>query len=404
MDEKNGFEKIKISMNIKDSTKRSLTENYIWPQIKFKMKNEEEEENNIDQDEDIINTNKNNRAYSLNISMDDPITKEDLDSIKNFKEYCLSINFRYDSNIFSDLLLLRFLKNNNFNVKNTHKKLLNYIKFYTEYKIYDIKITEFPNIDKIKLFYPHGFHKTSILGEPIFIQMLGQLKINDINRLLKEPLLTKYIVYRLNELEKDIFPKCTLFYKRKIDKIFCIIDLMGLTTSLMSKDIYNFIKKQIDIVTNYFPGILGSLYFINTGLVFRGIWSTCKYLYDSRTRNRIKLLGFQYKDELLTKIKEKNLPKFFGGLCNCEPYGCLFSNEGPWNENKIVKEGDKRRGINYLEIVNKKKKDVEDKDDLEIEEEEDDKKDIEEDLNDNIINQNYNIDDLKGPNDISDST
>jgi hypothetical protein len=57
-----------------------------------------------------------------------------------------------------------------------------------------------------------------------------------------------------------------------------------------------------------------------------------------------------------------------------------------------------------LEIVNKKKKDVEDKDDLEIEEEEDDKKDIEEDLNDNIINQNYNIDDLKGPNDISDST
>ena len=66
MEEKNGFEKIKISMNIKDSTKRSLTENYIWPQIKFKMKNEEEE-NNIDQDEDIINTNKNNRAYSLNI-------------------------------------------------------------------------------------------------------------------------------------------------------------------------------------------------------------------------------------------------------------------------------------------------------------------------------------------------
>ena len=163
-------------------------------------------------------------------------------------------------------------------------------------------------------------------------------------------------------------------------------------------------RDKIDIVTNYFPGILGSLYFINTGLVFRGIWSTCKYLYDSRTRNRIKLLGFQYKDELLTKIKEKNLPKFFGGLCNCEPYGCLFSNEGPWNENKIVKEGDKRRGINYLEIVNKKKKDVEDKDDLEIEEEEDDKKDIEEDLNDNIINQNYNIDDLKGPNDISDST
>ena len=162
---------------------------------------------------------------------------------------------------------------------------------------------------------------------------------------------------------------------------------MGLTTSLMNKEIYNFIKKQINIVSNYFPGILGNLYFINTGLIFRGIWSTCKYLYDYRTRNRIKLVGLQYKSDLLSKIKEKNLPKFFGGLCNCDPYGCLFSNEGPWNENKIIKEGDKR-GINYLDIVNKKKQSMEDLDnDLEEEEEEEfeEKKNIEY-LNDNIIN------------------
>ena len=253
-------------------------------------------------------------------------------------------------------------------------------------------------MDKIKLFYPHGFHKTTIIGEPILIQMLGQLKINDINKILKEPLLTKYIVYMINELEKNIFPKCSLYYERKIDKLFCIIDLMGLTTSLMNKEIYNFIKKQINIVSDYFPGILGSLYFINTGLIFRGIWSTCKYLYDNRTRNRIKLIGFQYKNELLSKIKEKNLPKFFGGLCNCDPYGCLFSNEGPWNENKIINEGDKRRSINYLDIVNKKKKDMkdEDEDDIESEEEE-----IEE-LNENIINNPDNkINELNGPNDIN---
>ena len=388
----NLFEKIEI--NLKDSAKRSLTEIYNGP-IKL-------EENKIEEENTIKN---NNRAYSLNIYTEDPLTKEDLDEIRDFKAYCLQINFRYDANIFNDLLLLRFLKSANFNMKNTHKKLLNYIKFYNEYQITDIKINIFPNIDKIKLFYPHGFHKTSILGEPIFIQMLGQLKINEINKILKEPLLTKYIVFQLNELENNIFPKCSLYYKRKIDKIFCIIDLMGLTTSLMSKEIYNFIKKQINIVSNYFPGILGNLYFINTGLIFRGIWSTCKYLYDYRTRNRIKLVGLQYKSDLLSKIKEKNLPKFFGGLCNCAPYGCLFSNEGPWNENKIIKEGDKRRGINYLDIVNKKKQSMEDLDNNDLDEEEEEeieeKKNIEY-LDDNIIN-NQNIinnDELKGPNDI----
>lgn len=395
MKESDEFEKFEL--NRKDSTKRYLTETHNIPE-KYKLKGEEEEINKDKKDQIVIV----NRSYSLNIYQDDAITKEDLDAIRDFKLYCLNIKFRYDANIFTDTLLLRFLKSTNNNIQNTHKKFLNYIKYYTEYSIPDIKISDFPNMDKIKLFYPHGFHKNNVVGEPILIQMLGQLKLNDINRLLKEPLLTKYIIFRLNELEKDIFPKCSLYYKRKIDKIFCIIDLMGLTTSLMNKDIYNFIKKQINIVTNYFPGILGSLYFINTGLIFRGLWSTCKYIYDYKTRNRIKLLGFQYKDELLSKIKKQNLPKFFGGLCNCEPYGCLFSNEGVWNENKVIKEGDKRRGVNYLDIVNKKKLNLDENDDIEEEEEEDIKEKNGEDyLNENIMNnQNENVEDLKGPNDI----
>ena len=387
MKENNEYENIKISINIKDSAKRSLTEIH---NKSNKIKIEDEEKND-------------NKAYSVNIFRDDSITKEELDGIRDFKAFCLHINFRYDSNIFTDLLVLRLLKSTNFSMKNTYKKLLNYIKFYNEYLIYDIKISDFPNVDKIKLFYPHGFHKTTIIGEPILIQMLDQLKINEINKILKEPLLTKYILYIINDLEKNIFPKCSTYYERKIDKIFCIIDLMGLTTSLMSKEIYNFIKKQINIVSDIFPGILGSLYFINTGLIFRGIWSTCKYLYDYRTRNRIKLIGFQYKNDLLSKIDEKNLPKFFGGLCNCDPYGCLFSNEGPWNENKNIKEGDKRRSTNFLDIINKKKQNMEDKDNIDSDEEEEiEEKNNGEYLNENIINNQLSkIDEINGPNDIN---
>ena len=390
MEEKLEFEKIRA--NIKDTTKRTLTGNYNNQRIKLNLKDED--------DEDIINTN-NKKAYSINILTNMPISPEDLQLLKNFKNYFNNINFNYDANLFNDLILLRFLKSANYNMKNAHKKLLNYIKFYYEYKINEIKLSDFPNIDKIKLFYPHNFHKTSILGEPIFIQILGQLKINDINKLMKEPLLTKYIIYKLNELENHIFPKCSLHYKRKIDKIFVIIDLMGLTASLMNKKVYNFLTKQFNIVSNYFPGILGSLYFINTGFIFRTIWSTCKYLYSSTTRNKIKLLGFQYKNELLNKIRDKDLPKLFGGLCNCEPYGCIFSDQGPWNENKIITKGDKRRGMNYLEIINiKKSKMDENNDDMDLDEEQEEEKNEIEILNDKIINQSIDIEEIKGPNDI----
>ena len=383
MKEKNDLEIIQIGL--RDSVKRTLTEN-VTQNSKLRLRSEEI----IDLEGNNNSAINNDKSLSLNIDIKEELNSEDMKLLNTFKNYCLKTNFKYDTDIYSDILVFRLLKSSNFNLKNAQQKLINYIKFSLDFHIFDIKLQDFPNLDKIKLFYPHNFHKTTFTGEPIFIQILGELKINEINKILNEPLLTKYIVYKLQELENIIFPKCSEKYKIKIDKVFCIIDLLGLTTSLMSKKIYYFIKKQIDIVTNYFPGILGSLYFINTSLIFRTFWTGWKYLYDYRTRNRIKLLGFQYKDELLKKISEKNLPKFFGGLCNCNPYGCLFSNEGPWNDEiKVKKEK------NYLAIIDKKRKEIEkiENDDLD---EDFDK--IENDIKIDNINNN---EDLIGPNDIN---
>ena len=391
MKEKNDLEIIQIGL--RDSVKRTLTEN-VTQNSKLRLRSEEI----IDLEGNNNSAINNDKSLSLNIDIKEELNSEDMKLLNTFKNYCLKTNFKYDTDIYSDILVFRLLKSSNFNLKNAQQKLINYIKFSLDFHIFDIKLQDFPNLDKIKLFYPHNFHKTTFTGEPIFIQILGELKINEINKILNEPLLTKYIVYKLQELEKIIFPKCSEKYKIKIDKVFCIIDLLGLTTSLMSKKIYYFIKKQIDIVTNYFPGILGSLYFINTSLIFRTFWTGWKYLYDYRTRNRIKLLGFQYKDELLKKISEKNLPKFFGGLCNCNPYGCLFSNEGPWNnEIKVKKEK------NYLAIIDKKRKEIEKIENNDLDEDFDK---IENDIKiDNINNENNNNinnnEDLIGPNDIN---
>ena len=407
MESNEKFEKIKI----KDNFHRSLTDTNKNTDNTNRIQISSP---NASDDYDLDLENGNQRCYTVNFS--DSINGEEIEAMKRLKEYCIRMNFRYDSNIYTDSLLLRLLRSCRYAIKTTYKKLMNYIKFSQDYDIFNIHLVQFPNIDKIKLFYPHNFHKTTILGEPIFIQMLGQLKINDINRLLPEPLLTKYIVFKLYELENIIFPKCSSKYNRSINKVFCIVDLLGLTTSLMSKNILNFVMKQMNIVTNYFPGILGGLYFINTGLIFRGIWNTCKFFYNVQTRNRIKLLGFQYKSELLNRIKEENLPKFIGGLCNCDPYGCLFSNVGPWNEEEIEDKGEKRRKVDHLKkiraITEGKNKEENEKDDISDEEEDidEDEKDCGNIISDknkdiknmeDIINENIKIDNFQGPNDIN---
>ena len=319
--------------------------------------------------EKIVNNNNENKI-SLQNSISSLFSEKDIQGILALKEYCASMGLEYRFDLYNNDILVRLLKSRKYNIQETYKAFIEFINFTKKYDAFNLKNIRFPNFDKIRLFYPHGFHKNTVDGNPVFIQMLGELKISDINRILPEPLLTQYILYKINELEKEIFPKCSEKFHKTINKVYCVVDLLGLTTSLMNKQIMDFVNKLIDVCSKYYPGIMEELIFVNTSLVFRSIWAPCKYLYEYETRERIKLLGFEYKGELLKKIEFKDLPKFFGGLCNCQPYGCIFSNIGPWNEKKS--EGEKRRNINYLEKIKNK---VEEKgvnkdndDDLDIDE------------------------------------
>ena len=302
----------------------------------------------INQNDKSLKT-KNELLNSSTINSLNSISEKEVKSLLELKEYCASMCLEYRFDLYNNDILLRLLKSRKYNIIETYKAFVEFIHFTKQYDLFNIKKVKFPNFDKIRLFYPHGFHKTTIEGNPVFIQMLGELKISDINRLLPEPLLTQYMIYKINEVDKIIFPKCSEKFGKRIDKIFCIIDLLGLSTSLMNKQIMDFVNKLISVCSNYYPGIMDSMYFVNTSLVFRSIWAPCKYLYEYETRERIFLLGFDYKNELLKKIDIQNLPKFFGGMCNCKPYGCIFSNVGPWNEQKT--EGEIRREKNYLHKI-----------------------------------------------------
>lgn len=50
---------------------------------------------------------------------------------------------------------------------------------------------------------------------------------------------------------------------------------------------------------------------------------------------KIHVLGARFQPELLAQIPAENLPKQFGGTCECEG-GCELSDAGPWNEEKYV--------------------------------------------------------------------
>jgi hypothetical protein len=278
------------------------------------------------------------------------ISIEEFSQLNQLKEALSASNIDYAFDKYDNVFMLKFLRKAKCNIKKAVSYITNYFAFVREYNVENISTITFPNNDKIKLFYPHGLHKTTNEGLPVLIQTLGDLRIDDINKLLPDKLLDNYIIKMLERLEHEIFPKLSKYYNKYIHSVFCIVDLKGLTTSLMSRKVFDFVYKQLTIVENYYPGMLGGLYFVNSGFIFRAVWSACKYFYKESTRKCIALLGFEYSDKLLMKVNEDNLPKFLGGNCNCEPYGCIFSDEGPWK--RLVNDNRNERGIDNINSNN----------------------------------------------------
>lgn len=70
---------------------------------------------------------------------------------------------------------------------------------------------------------------------------------------------------------------------------------------------------------------------INSPRGFSTVWAVIKRFLHPTTVEKVSILGKDYQTNLLSLIPAENLPKRFGGLCEC-PEGCEMSDAGPWQE------------------------------------------------------------------------
>jgi hypothetical protein len=282
-----------------------------------------------------------------------PFTSEESAALSKFKDLLKSKKVDYNSLKFDDFYLVRFLRARKLDQAKTLEMFTNFLKWRVENKIDDIENYTFPELDQVKLYYPHGLHKTDKYGRPIYIEILGELRIDELFKVTTPERLLSYNSKCYERLLNEIFTSCSRAAKKHIHETLTILDLKKLTTKLLSKKTYGFLKMTTYNSQNYYPEILGSLYVVNSGLLFKAAWSVCKAFLDEKTKKKVITLGSDPKKELLKHIDIENLPSFLGGECKCEPYGCIYSNAGPWNK------GDEKPQIN-LDLL-KMKAEVDDK-------------------------------------------
>lgn len=251
--------------------------------------------------------------------------------------------------LLNDDLLLHFLRAR----KNVPKKAVKMIIEYLHWKC-KVNLDDIYNNFKLEKkyllesYFPHGLHKVTKNGNPIYIQIIGLLKPEELFKEIPPNDLITYSTQIYERLERDLYRICSVESGKYIHGVYNIMDFKGISKTILNKKLLGYLKENLKLCQDYFPECLEGCFVLNAGMVFRALYSACKVFLDSKTKQKIKVYGPNYQQALLGFIDKENLPTFLGGVCQCEG-GCMFSNAGPWN-----KEGNNSEGIPQ-EVLNRRK-------------------------------------------------
>ena len=165
-------------------------------------------------------------------------------------------------------------------------------------------------------------------GRPVYIEQLGKIDLTAMYKITTAERMLQNLVVEYEKLADPRLPACSRKSGQLLETCCSIMDLKGVGISKVSS-VYGYVKQASAISQNYYPERLGKLYLINAPWGFSSVFSVVKGFLDPVTVSKIHILGSGYQSELLGQVPKENLPKQFGGSCECKG-DCALSDEGPW--------------------------------------------------------------------------
>lgn len=150
------------------------------------------------------------------------------------------------------------------------------------------------------------------------------------NKITTQERMLQNLAVEYEKVSDPRLPACSRKSGHLLETCCTIMDLKGVGISKISS-VYGYVKEASAMSQNHYPERLGRLYLINAPWGFSSVFSMIKSFLDPVTVEKIHVLGSGYQSELLAQVPAENLPKQFGGSCDC-PGGCGFSDAGPWSE------------------------------------------------------------------------
>jgi len=216
--------------------------------------------------------------------------------------------------------IFNFLKRAGFDFEIACKALENNLRWRIENKVDNISINDIhPSLLEIGLFY---FHKTDKFNRPCAILNLREYtkkdqpikknsnqQQNDDDYMLLPPVtiddVKKFIIFNVEICRRLLLDKRNSSSKKDsmILQYVMLLDLKGAGVSTLDKELVPF---AVDLARHHFPGYIGSIFVLNYGWMYAGIWQLFKRILPEESLSRIffpssnkELLDYFDEDDLL---------------------------------------------------------------------------------------------------------
>ena len=253
-----------------------------------------------------------------------PAEKEIMLKIKQFLKDVYKID---TPKIWNRWFILRFCRARKFDYEKIVIMINQYIAYMKEINADQVGQIAMERYEDLKDIYSHGYYGVDKLGRPIYIEEVKKFFPDKIFAKYTDLELTHYYIQSYERMIHIVFPECSRLAGRRIDKSCAIMDLKDVSTmSLFAGKVKTFIKIASEIAQNYYPECLGSMYVLNAGILFSGIWLIVKGWIDVKTQKKINIISGKGKEELAKIIDKDRLPLFLHGTCEVP----LRDNHGPW--------------------------------------------------------------------------
>jgi hypothetical protein len=227
----------------------------------------------------------------------------------------LSLDILHES-----LILLRYLRANNFNSKKTKKQIVTNIEWRRSQNIPELMKQDPEEILGCKLsdlvaHFPHWHYNYDKTGRPLLFKRQGAFDMKLIKQLCGGSFdrMFRYHVWE-QELTSRLCYEQSLKTRTIIETVTVVVDVKGLTLSSIGSDFRTMMSGVVTMDQDMYPETLGKILVINAPSVFPMIYAVLRPLLDPITAAKVNIKGTDFKALLEENVGLDCLPSNYHGV------------------------------------------------------------------------------------------